>query len=531
MADILRQDPHVVVHAFLFTGARGVGKTSAARIFAKALNCETGVTAEPCNQCSSCLEIAEGNGTDVLEIDGASNTGVDDIRDLRDNIRYLPSKSRYKIFIIDEVHMLSINAFNALLKTLEEPPEHAKFIFATTEPHKIPITILSRCQRFDFRKIPLKRVVERLRQIVDTEGIVIGDKALAMIARRGEGSMRDALSALDQVIAFCGDKVPDEDVRGLLGFIDRRLLFETLEGLIQRDCPRLLDLVRRVDHLGHSFRQYCRDLAEACRALVLCRILDQPEEALDVTPEELAELKTLAGQTSLEDLQRLQGALLRLEPEVAASSMQYLTVESALLRLALLPPAEEIGTLLRKLTDLEKRLVMTVASGRAGSGPRPTPSPPSDRQEPPAKKAEAPVAPSPAAGGWPGLVAQVRERRPLLAAILEKASPLKLEPPEIEVGLPKGSFELVQLGDRDMQQDVARLASDYFGCPVNLRVRGIEPDREPAPPSLAEEKRRQESDRQRRLRQDALAHPLIRSVQEIFGAEVLDVRPIDKGFV
>ncbi|TYO98069.1 DNA polymerase III tau subunit [Geothermobacter ehrlichii] len=521
-----------VHHAFLFTGARGVGKTSAARIFAKALNCETGVTAEPCNQCSSCLEIAEGNGTDVLEIDGASNTGVDDIRDLRDNIRYLPSKSRFKIFIIDEVHMLSINAFNALLKTLEEPPEHAKFILATTEPHKIPITILSRCQRFDFRKIPLKRVVDRLRQIVDAEGIDISDGALAMIARRGEGSMRDALSALDQVIAFCGDRVPDEDVRGLLGFIDRRLLFETLEGLIQRDCPRLLDLVRRVDHLGYSFRQYCRDLAEACRSLVFCRILDDPEEALDVTPEELDELKALAGQTSLEDLQRLQGALLRLEPEVAAASMQYLAVESSLLRLALLPPAEDVGTLLRKLTDLEKRLAGMVASGPAGGVPRPASPPPSrDRQEPAAKKAEAPVAPMPASGGWPGLIEQVRGTRPLLAAILEKASPLRLEPPEIEIGLPKGSFELVQLGDRDMQQDVARLASDYFGCPVNLRVRGIEPDREPAPPSLAEERRRQESDRRRRLREDALGHPLIRSAREIFGAEVLDVRPIDKEFV
>ena len=202
-----------VHHAFLFTGARGVGKTSAARIFAKALNCETGPTATPCNVCPSCKEITAGQSVDVFEIDGASNTGVDDVRELRENIRYLPSRSRFKIIIIDEVHMLSINAFNALLKTLEEPPDHAKFIFATTEPHKIPVTILSRCQRFDFRKIALPRVTARLREIVDAEGIRISDRALGLVARRGEGSMRDSLSTLDQVIAFCGDEVADDDVQ------------------------------------------------------------------------------------------------------------------------------------------------------------------------------------------------------------------------------------------------------------------------------------------------------------------------------
>ena len=172
-----------VHHAFLFTGARGVGKTSAARIFAKALNCETGITPVPCNECSSCREITAGQGVDVFEIDGASNTGVDDIRDLRENIRYLPSRSRYKIFIIDEVHMLSINAFNALLKTLEEPPAHAKFIFATTEPHKIPVTVLSRCQRFDFRKIALPRVAARLREIADAEEILLVGRWPALLKK------------------------------------------------------------------------------------------------------------------------------------------------------------------------------------------------------------------------------------------------------------------------------------------------------------------------------------------------------------
>lgn len=345
-----------VHHAFLFTGARGVGKTSAARIFAKALNCETGITAEPCNTCSSCLEIAEGNGTDVLEIDGASNTGVDDIRELRENIRYLPSHSRFKLFIIDEVHMLSINAFNALLKTLEEPPAHAKFIFATTEPHKIPITILSRCQRFDFKKIALPRVVARLREIVDAEKVEISDRALTMVARKGEGSMRDSLSTLDQVFAFCGDKVADDDVQGLLGLVDRRLLFDTFEALIQRDSRQLLEMVRRVDHLGYSFRQYSRDLVETCRSLVLCQILEEPLEFLDVTADELTDLKKLAGLSGFEDLQRIQGALLKLEAELAGSPLPRLTLEMTLLRLSHLPPAQEVGLLLKRLTEMEKRL-------------------------------------------------------------------------------------------------------------------------------------------------------------------------------
>jgi DNA polymerase-3 subunit gamma/tau len=217
-----------VHHAFLFTGARGVGKTSAARIFAKALNCQEGPTTKPCGVCPSCIEITKSQGIDVLEIDGASNTGVDDIRELRENIRYLPSQSRYKIFIIDEVHMLSINAFNALLKTLEEPPAHAKFIFATTEPHKIPITILSRCQRFDFKKIGLAPLQARLRYIVDQENIQIADSGLAVIARSGGGSMRDALSTLDQVIAFCGDQVGDDEIGSLLGLVD---LAKKLKGL------------------------------------------------------------------------------------------------------------------------------------------------------------------------------------------------------------------------------------------------------------------------------------------------------------
>jgi len=205
-----------VAHAFLFTGARGVGKTSSARILAKALNCERGLRPNPCNECTTCQEITHGISMDVIEIDGASNRGIDEIRELRENVRYTPAKSRYKIYIIDEVHMLTKEAFNALLKTLEEPPPHIIFIFATTEPHKIPATILSRCQRYDFKRIPLREVVGSLKRIVEEERIQISQRGLLSIAQESEGSLRDAESLLDQVIAYAGKEIHDEDIEEAL---------------------------------------------------------------------------------------------------------------------------------------------------------------------------------------------------------------------------------------------------------------------------------------------------------------------------
>jgi len=521
-----------VHHAFLFTGARGVGKTSAARIFAKALNCEEGLSAQPCNQCPSCLEITAGQGVDVFEIDGASNTGVDDIRELRENIRYLPSRSRYKIFIIDEVHMLSINAFNALLKTLEEPPGHAKFIFATTEPHKIPVTILSRCQRFDFRKIALPMVSARLREIVDAEGIEISDRSLALVARRGEGSMRDALSTLDQVIAFCGEAVGDEDVQSLLGMVDRRLLLDTAEGVVRRDSRQVLEAVRRVDDLGHSYRQFCQELVEVFRALNLCRVLADPGEMLDVATDELRELQALAGLGTLEDLQRALTLLMRAEVDLTSSSFPRLTLEMALIRLAHMPPARDVGTLVRKIEELERRLSGGAERLPAASSapPQPIPAPPTEGAGPPPKKAEAPAPGAVGGKGWQGLVEHVKlRRRPGIASLLDQASLLDLELPLLKIGLPKGSFALSQL--EDYLEDLGRLAEEFFQQKVEIRIAALEGRQANVPPSLAEERQNRETDRKKRLREDALAHPMVKTALEVFSGEVREVKAIDKGFV
>ncbi len=545
-----------VHHAFLFTGARGVGKTSAARIFAKALNCEQGLSDTPCNQCPTCIEITNGHSVDVLEIDGASNTGVDDVRELRESIRYLPSRARYKIFIIDEVHMLSNSAFNALLKTLEEPPPHAKFVFATTEPHKIPATILSRCQRFDFRKIALPRVAERLRYIVDQEGIRISDQALALIARRGEGSMRDALSALDQVIAFCGEEVRDEDILTLFGQVERRILLNAIEAILRRDARRALDVVRRVDDQGQALRPFCGQLVESFRTLVLLKVADDACDLVDATAEELEEFRVLIEQVSLEDLQRILTLLMKVASELPASSFPRLTLEMALVRLTALPPAREVGALIRKMEDFERRLgggeALRSSTPSASAPPPLPPDHPSDsgrRAAPPAETTPAvePVPPpaesssesspstarhksTPAAAGakgrnWQGLVEKIRKVKPLLASFLEHGSLVSSELPHLEIAFPAGSFYLEQLKDAEKLTQLEKLASQYFEQAVKLKVSVLDGNGG-APPPLVEERRARQESRRDQLRREALEHPKIRTVLEIFGGDVKEVKPL-----
>ncbi len=520
-----------VHHAFLFTGARGVGKTSAARIFAKALNCQEGPTTEPCGVCPSCVEITASRGIDVFEIDGASNTGVDDIRELRENVRYLPANSRYKIFIIDEVHMLSINAFNALLKTLEEPPEHVKFIFATTEPHKIPVTILSRCQRFDFRKIALGQLEDRLKFIIDQEGVQISAVGLSMIARSGGGSMRDVLSTLDQVIAFCGEQVADEDLQSLLGLVSWRILFGSIEAILERDARQALALVQKVDEHGHSFRQFCQQLVELVRALVVLKVADQPGELLDYSENELRDLRTLAAPAGLEDLQRLLSTLIRTEADLAVSSYPRLTLEMVLVKLASLPPGIDVAGLVKKLEALERRL----ATGGLPSPPVAASAvcsrPPVADVPPPAEAEEKkPEAPSVAAGdkSWAGLVDFVKERRrPRIASLLEQSSLLLLELPRLRIGMPARYFSLT---DSEMRNSIEELAAEYYSAVVRVEVEKVK-DEAKAPPSLHQTKAQEETDRQKKLKQNAEEHPMVKSALEIFGGKIEEIRPIDKGFV
>ncbi len=292
-------------HAFLLSGARGVGKTTTARILAKALNCAKadGPTASPCSTrtaedkaraCSSCREIADGNSLDVQEIDGASNNSVDQVRELRESARYNPARDRYKIWIIDEVHMLSIAAFNALLKTLEEPPPRVKFIFATTEYHKIPETILSRCQQYDFRMVPARELAAHLRRIADAEKIRISDAALALVARAAEGSVRDSLSLFDQVLAFTGDEVDDGEVAGILGLVDRELLQRASQAIVDGDSRGMLELVESLADYGADYRNFARELLLHLREVLVVKLAPAGSALLaSILPEELERLRAL----------------------------------------------------------------------------------------------------------------------------------------------------------------------------------------------------------------------------------------------
>jgi DNA polymerase-3 subunit gamma/tau len=370
-------------HAFLFTGARGVGKTTAARALARALECVEGPTASPCGSCGPCVDILAGSCPDVVEVDGASNNSVEDIRDLRDGVRYLPATARFRIYIIDEVHMLSKGAFNALLKTLEEPPPHVKFIFATTEVNKIPETILSRVQRFDFKRIAASVVVSRLRLICEAEGIALSEAALRMVARAGEGSMRDAQSLLDQVISFGGADPTDAQVADILGMVDRGVLYEMLTGLVRGEPDRCLDAIAQVHDHGYEMAQFTGELLELVRNAALVGLSPGARKHLDVPEEEKERLAGLVEGMAPEQLSRVFQVLLEVHDQVARASRPRMVLEMAVARLVSVRPAIPIAPLVDRLVDLERRLRAggaSVAPARGGArGREPTDDPEGER--------------------------------------------------------------------------------------------------------------------------------------------------------
>lgn len=344
-------------HAYLFAGVRGTGKTTSARILAKGLNCHQGITSKPCLQCPSCLEIAAGNSLDVLEIDAASNTGVDNVRDvIINNIAMLPARDRYKIFVIDEVHMLSTSAFNALLKTLEEPPPHVIFIMATTELHKLPDTILSRCQQFEFRQIPTEKIFQRLREIASGEGVKISDQALREIARAGAGSLRDAQSAFDQVIAFSGNEITEDEVTASLGLISAATLGDFAQAIARRSTAAIINLVEEVFARGYDLRNFTRELMAYLRHLLVVKSGITGGESLGVADVEIARLQSLASQFSEEDLTRCFHLLAETEKEVKDSPHPRFQLEIGLVKLAHATRLRTLDELINRLSELEARL-------------------------------------------------------------------------------------------------------------------------------------------------------------------------------
>ena len=353
-----------LAHAYLFSGPRGVGKTTAARVLAKAANCETPREeredqAEPCRQCDSCRSFEQGQNLSVFEFDAASNRKVEDIQPLLEKVRVPPQGGRKKVYIVDEVHMLSKHAFNAFLKTLEEPPPHALFIFATTEPHKVLPTILSRCQRFDFNRIPVPRVVERLREICDEEGITADDESLMLIAQKGNGALRDALSAFDQAVSLCGDTLNYAELTQAMGVVDRDLFFQLTEHVAAQNSAGVLELVDRIVREGYDLQEFLAGLAEHLRNLLVARTMEDDTliEAAEATRTRYA---TISQQFAESDLLRLLTIAGDAEEDVKTTSQPRLKLEMALLRMAALPHSAD----LREALDAIDRLEQMAQDGR-----------------------------------------------------------------------------------------------------------------------------------------------------------------------
>jgi DNA polymerase-3 subunit gamma/tau len=409
-ADVVGQDAVVqtlmraldtgrVAHAFLFTGSRGVGKTTLARILAKCLVCEQGITSKPDGTCALCKGVSAGSLVDVVEIDGASNNSVEQVRDLQEVARFLPQLARFRIFIIDEVHMLSTSAFNALLKILEEPPPHVKFVFATTEPHKIPVTILSRCQRYDFRRIPMRTIVARLRDVLGAEKMTVADAGLDVIARAAEGGMRDALSLTDQVLSFAGDGASADQVTEALGIIDRRSIVKAVEASITGDAKSALAVVDEAFRRGHDQRQLLNGIAEELRHLAVAASTGSVAGFADLPDEEIARIDARSKQIESRDLTRLLGIALDGIDPVAQAEDPRMFVELTLLKMCGRPPLGDALAISEAIVRLDALAKGKPVAPLVRSGVEP-PSPASAPAAPPPSPAPAPAtkpAPTPAA--------------------------------------------------------------------------------------------------------------------------------------
>jgi DNA polymerase-3 subunit gamma/tau len=480
-----------VAHAFLFSGARGVGKTSTARILAKALNCEKGPQINPCNRCTPCQEIKNGTSMDVIEIDGASNRGIDEIRELRENVRYTPAKSRYKIYIIDEVHMLTREAFNALLKTLEEPPPHIIFIFATTEPHKIPATILSRCQRYDFKRIPLREVVASLKRIVVEEGIQISQRGLLSLAQESEGSLRDAQSLLDQVIAYAGKNIRDEDIAEVLGLIDRKILNDTIEAIASKNVEQCMEIIETVYHFGYDLQHFCRELLQYLRNLILIKVSDHPEGLMELPEEELEGFKKQAEKFQFDQLNHLFSLLLKGEQEIAQSTFPRIMLEMTFIRMATQQPILSIDEMMKKLEAIENKEVTKGREERKTSAvwggvthsrglekdKEKEKTPPKSLEETNGIKlvgeredlkdlekgeefSETP--PKIWEEKWKGLVNFTRARNPILGSFLALGNLVFLSDEKVEIGFDKDSFHYERMLERENRTQLESICHEYL---------------------------------------------------------------------
>ena len=475
-----------VAHAYLFSGTRGVGKTTMARLLAKALNCEQGPTVQPCNACPSCREITQGSYLDIIEIDGASNRGIDEIRELREQLRYLPSGGRYKIYIIDEVHMLTKEAFNALLKTLEEPPPHVVFVFATTELEKIPLTIVSRCQCFEFKRVSLAGISAQLAAITESEGISISPGSLSHIAHAAEGSMRDGQSLLDQVIAFCGTEVQDDDVRQLLGHVGIESLAACLDALFKQDAESALRTVSRLQADGYETSGIMKALLEGLRHLIVLKTVGQPESLVPLSGPDLTALRQVADTVTTEEIYGHFHTLSAAEGSLRHAGNPMLVLEMALVRMACIGRVQSLQSVL----DYLERAGVDSTPAPAPYAPVATEAGPSPEHE--ATVAEPPAEPgdeiTPSQGGdpWSGLRERVAQKRPSLLSSLEQGTVVSSQENKLTIGLHEREvFHLSRLREAENLAAIREIGQELFGPDFQFIVQALQEEAAPVPLNAA----------------------------------------------
>ncbi|OGW16499.1 MAG: DNA polymerase III, subunit gamma and tau [Nitrospirae bacterium GWC2_57_13] len=497
-----------LAHAFLFSGPRGVGKTTTARILAKALNCVDGPTPRPCGVCDSCRDTAAGNAVDVIEIDGASNRGIEHIRELRETVKYAPAGGKYKVYVIDEVHMLTNEAFNALLKTLEEPPPSVLFIFATTEPQKIPPTIHSRCQRYGFKRISLQELTVRLRFIATTEGITVSDQGLAMIARAAEGSMRDAQSLMDQAISYSGTDIKDVDLQSIFGTVAQEALTAFTKDILARATAALLARTDALLEQGLDLRQFLAGLVEHVRNLLVARTASDPGRILELPAADLESIKQQAGEADPERLILIFDSLSKTLEEMRWSANQRFTFEVGLIKLCSLQPLRPLGEILGRVQSLESRL----------GSPASLPGRPAGE----VREAAASYAPEhrsarsrPESGGtgsgedWGRILAAVKTTKPSLASALAHSRQLERSSDLLTIGVKGGSFNLELVEKKENRTFIEEQAQKALGTSFKIAFRLLGAEGPAAGKSSDAKKRRAPAE----------PDPIVQDALQIFGGE------------
>ncbi len=508
-------------HAYLLTGIRGIGKTTLARIFSKMLNCKEPVKVpapEPCNKCQSCIDITNGTSIDVQEIDGASNTGVDDVREIRERVKFLPSTGKYKIYIIDEVHMLSTAAFNALLKTLEEPPAHVVFIFATTEVHKIPATILSRCQRYDFRRITGQKIVETLKQIAKSEEIDAEDACLEVIAAEAEGSMRDAESLFDQAIAYSGKKLTYESLKGLLGFLDRKQLIAAVRAIVDRDAKTVLGLADELFQNGENLSRFANELLNALHKLIVvktCKDIPASVKVFDITF-----LKEMADRVSVEECQQWFNIAFRGAEDIARAKLPKMLLDVMLINMTQVRPVQSVDELLEKVDQLCGKQPLqqtTINAQRAAVQP---PQVETNRLSTINHKLSTSA---PATGSWADFIDWLRLHKPQVASFLEQSTGGIIKDADLVIKFQNKSFACDRLMEEDRKSFLEKLALDFFKKPLKLKV-----EFDSATNEVAVENKKKANEelvtKHRGIKEEALKHDVIKEAANIFGAEIKEIK-------